>query len=578
MRVAQEWQAALLFCAIVFMLGCQGLVGTNSQVTVNLAGSGQGTVTSAPAGINCGSQCTATIFSPTSLTLTATPAAGYVFTGWSGACKGTGACSITSTSASVTATFSATLKSIKHIIFIAQENRSFDSYFGAMRQYWAQDGYSDEAFDGLPQFNSPAGAAPSNPGCDPAYPFNPSGNPPQTNDCMFDPANPVTSFHFQTMCVENPSPSWNEAHVDWDYNDPTGLAPAKLNGFVYSAGHDSRDIVPPYNDTNGVRAMGYYDGTDLNFYYFMVSNFATSDRWFSPVMSRTPPNREYLIAGTTRGYAYPVGTNANDQALIDAPPIFEKLQGAGISWKIYVHSLPNGCASAQCLYSQSYVQNFSYGPTMLSNYPQNFETTDQFIKEAENGTLPEVAQIEPASANGLDEHPSDYDPTPQQPLPCCSVQVGADYVDSLITAVMDGPSWKDTIFILTFDEPGGFYDHVSPQPAVSPDGIKPKDLLPGDICTKVLGPTCDFTYTGYRIPLIVISPYTKKHYVSHTVADTTAILKLIETRFDLPPLTKRDAAQMDMTEFFDFANPPWVNGPKLPAQNGGGACYLDHLP
>jgi phospholipase C len=310
----------------------------------------------------------------------------------------------------------------------------------------------------------------------------------------------------------------------------------------------------------------------------MASNFATSDRWFSPVMSRTPLNREYLIAGTTKGYAYPVGTDANDQALISAPPIFEKLQNAGITWKIYVHSLPNGCSTPTCLYSQSYVQNFTYGPTVLNTYPQNLETTDQFIKDAQNGTLPQVSQIEPASANGLDEHPSDYDPTPQQPVPCCSVQVGANYVDSLISAVMDGPSWKDTIFILTYDEPGGFYDHVSPQPAVSPDGIKPLDLLPGDICTQVLGPTCDFVYTGYRIPLIVISPYTKKNYVSHTVADTTAILKLIETRFNLPPLTKRDAAQMDMTEFFDFVNEPWKNGPKLPAQNTGGACYLDHLP
>jgi phospholipase C len=570
----------LLLCGIALMVGCQGLVGANTSVTVKLAGSGQGTVTSAPAGIDCGTQCTATIFTPQPLTLNAIPAAGFVFSGWSGACTGTGKCtiSLSTTAAAVTATFSASLKSINHIVFLSQENRSFDSYFGAMREYWAQNGYSDQPFDGLPQFNSPAGAAPSNPGCNPAFPFDPTGTAPQTNDCMFDPTNPVTSFHFQTMCVENPSPSWNESHVDWDYNDPTGQQAAKVDGFVYSAGHDSRDIVPPFNDTNGLRAMGYYDGNDLNFYYFMASNFATSDRWFSPVMSRTPLNREYQIAATSQGYAYPVGTNSNDQALITAPPIFEKLQNAGITWKIYVHTLPSGCTTPQCLYSQSYVQNFTYGPTVLNNYPQNLETTDQFIKDAQNGTLPQVAQIEPASANGLDEHPSDFDPTPQQPTPCCSVQVGANFVDSLISAVMDGPSWKDTIFILTYDEPGGFYDHVSPQPAVSPDGIKPKDLFPGDICTKVTGPTCDFTYTGYRVPLIVISPYTKKHYVSHTVMDTTAILKLIETRFNLPSLTKRDAAQPDMTEFFDFVNPVWIHGPKLPAQNGGGACYLDHLP
>jgi len=90
--------------------------------------------------------------------------------------------------------------------------------------------------------------------------------------------------------------------------------------------------------------------------------------------------------------------------------------------------------------------------------------------------------------------------------------------------------------------------------------------------------TAAAVYTGYRVPLIVVSPYTKENYVSHTVADTTAILKLIETRFNLPALTKRDAAQMDMTEFFDFNNPYWLTPPSPPAQNTNGACYLNHLP
>jgi phospholipase C len=143
---------------------------------------------------------------------------------------------------------------------------------------------------------------------------------------------------------------------------------------------------------------------------------------------------------------------------------------------------------------------------------------------------------------------------------------------------MQSSSWQDSVFILTYDESGGFYDHVAPQAAVSPDGIKPSDLQPGDICTKGLGPTCDFVYTGYRVPLMVISPFAKKNYVSHTVADYTAWLKLVETRFNLPSLTNRDAAQMDMTEFFDFVNVPWSVPPTPPAQPATGACYLDHLP
>ena len=149
---------------------------------------------------------------------------------------------------------------------------------------------------------------------------------------------------------------------------------------------------------------------------------------------------------------------------------------------------------------------------------------------------------------------------------------------SLVNALMASQYWKDSVFILTYDEPGGFYDHVQPQAAVSPDGIAPVDLEPGDQCTQGTGPTCDFVYTGYRVPLIVISPFTRKNYVSHTVADTTAILKLIETRFNVPNLTRRDAAQPDMTEFFDFTNVPWATPPTPPAQNTSGACYLDHLP
>jgi hypothetical protein len=145
-------------------------------------------------------------------------------------------------------------------------------------------------------------------------------------------------------------------------------------------------------------------------------------------------------------------------------------------------------------------------------------------------------------------------------------------------------SWKDSVFILTHDESGGFYDHVAPQPTVSPDGVKPMDLLQGpppngpDICVLSTGPTCDFTYTGYRVPLIVISPFSKKNYVSHTVADYTAWLKLVETVFGVPSLTKRDAAQMDMTEFFDFANAPWRTPPTPPVQPTSGSCYLDKLP
>ncbi|HWY57390.1 MAG TPA: alkaline phosphatase family protein [Terriglobales bacterium] len=549
---------------------------TPPTLTVSVVdnGTATGTVSSNPAGISCPTICTATFPVGTNVTLTETPGAGSNFAGWGpGACSGNAStCQLTlAANQQVTATFSPqNIAAINHIIFMAQENRSFDHYFGAMREYWAQNGYPDQPFDGLPQFNPGGGQPPAIPGCNPADP------PPA--DCMFDPTNLVTSYHLITQCIENPSPSWNESHVDWDYNDPLGQMSATLNGFVWTAAHDGR--VLKYYDSDGIRAMGYYDGTDLNYYYFMASNFATSDRWFNAAMTRTQPNREYLIAATSGGYAYPIGTSSKDQALLTEPTIFQELQAANISWKIYVNP-GNVCAphgDPACYLTLSYVQNFKWGQTIPTQYPNNIGTIgppgtgSDFENDLKNGTLPQVVQIEPASDAGLDEHPSDFDTSPIE------AQAGAAYVSSIINAVMASTSWKDSAFVLTFDEFGGLYDHVSPYLTVSPDSIKPVDLLPGDICTQSTGPTCDFTYTGYRVPLVVVSPYAKRNYVSHNQADITAILKFVETRFNLSPLTKRDAAQIDMTEFFDFTNPVWLTPPTPPNQNTSNPCYLDKLP
>ncbi len=471
------------------------------------------------------------------------------------------------------------LNKVNHIIVLAQENRSFDNYFGQLRQYWAQNAYADQSLDGLPQFNPTSGIAPlygpppTDPGCDPALP------PPSR--CTVNANSPkIASFELMTECTENTSPSWNEAHNQWDIYDPTGLKPAKLNGFVRAAANDARlKQPPPYYDTNGVRAMGYYTGKDLNYYYFMASNFATSDRWFHPLMSRTHPNREYLYAATSQGDVYPVGTDAADGARLTAKPILQALQNAGISWKIYVNPSHTSCTgppySASCLLNLSYIKYFTWGQTIPTSFPQKIAPISQYFTDLKNGTLPQVAFIEPASGAGLDEHASDSD---QYPI---NAQRGAQYVSTLINALMTSSSWKSSVFILTYDESGGLYDHISPVPTVSPDGLKPKDLQTGDICNSTTypsGPTCDFVYTGYRVPLIVVSPFTIRHYVSHTVADLTAILKLIETRFGLPSLTTRDAHQMNMTEFFDFTNSPWLTPPTPPAQVTSGMCYLNSLP
>jgi phospholipase C len=481
------------------------------------------------------------------VTLTATAGGGSTLGSWSGACSGNAdICTLTlSTEETVLASFrKADVTVFNHIIIMVQENRSFDHYFGHLAQYWAANGYAAEPFDG-------EASDVSNPGTD---------------------GSPVSAYHLTTSCLENPSPTWNESHADWNHEDPTSST-SKMDGFVRTAAADAKGF--DFYDTKGIRVMGYYTDRELPYYYFMASNFATSDRWFSPVMTRTQPNRMYLYAATSHGHVYPLA-DTNSQQLKDKM-IFELLQDNNISWKIYVHPDKNGCAKPSCLYAQSYINQFTFGNTILQKYPQNLAPVSEYLSDVRNGTLPQVAFIEPASEVSLDEHPSDDDVKPNL---APNVESGSHYAASLINALMTSSSWKDSVFFFTFDEAGGFYDHVSPQPAVSPDGIPPQ-LKRGDICTSGSGAggyTCGFTLTGYRVPLIVISPYAKKHYVSHTVADYTALLKFIEARFNLPTLTARDAAQMDMAEFFDFVNDPWTTPPTPPAQPTGGPCYLDHLP
>jgi len=129
---------------------------------------------------------------------------------------------------------------------------------------------------------------------------------------------------------------------------------------------------------------------------------------------------------------------------------------------------------------------------------------------------------------------------------------------------MASPSWGSSAFILTFDEGGGAFDHVPPIALPKPDGIPPM-LKSTDIVAA-------FDHSGFRIPLWVVSPWSKPNYVSHTGGDFTSILKLIEVRFGLTSLTARDGAASDMTEFFDFSAPHFATPPALPAQPTTGVC------
>jgi phospholipase C len=406
---------------------------------------------------------------------------------------------------------------VNHVIYMLQENRSFDHYFGQLNSYRRAKGLSPDV-DG-----TPVGAA----------------------QLSADGLTSFTPFHLQSMCIEDVSPYWNESHNDWNHTDPTSETPA-MDGFAISAGNDS--LSGAAFDINGQRVMGYYDSTDLPYYYFMATQFAISDRWFSPTMTNTPANRMYSIAGTSAGFI------SKNTSPVNLPTIFDKLEAANVSWKVYVPEFPQGTA----------LQGFPVYQKFLNT---KIVPLDQYFTDLANGTLPQVAMIERASTAKLDEHPG----------PGGSVQNGAAYVAGIINKFMASSAWKDSVFFLAYDEFGGTYDHVAPVSTVSPDGIAPM-LAANDTCIGSTSSTCDFRVTGFRVPNIVISPFAKQHYVDHTPMDTTAILRFIEIRFGLQPLTERDGAQPNISYFFDFTGKPNLNPPAPPNQPTNGPCYIDALP
>lgn len=530
------------------------IVSNNSaQVTVKV--SGQGTVTSNPAGINCPSTCSASFDNGTTVTLSASPASGSTFSGFTGDCSGS-TCQLAianNQSANVSATFAQAkqdITAINHIIIVTQENRSFDHYFGHLPDYWQSHNFP-QATNGTTFDAEPT----TSPDADP-------------NGTVVNP------YNLQSACTENPSPSWAESHRDRNRFSPEDSSNALMDGFVVTAANDAQQSSPSLYDVLGHRAMGYFTGDQLNYYYFMASNFATSDRWFAPVMSRTQLNRMYLYGATSQGHVSPLVANEH----LTSKTVIQLMQDNGISWKIYVHPDSTGCSTPTCLAKYSYLKQFNYGSFALSNFPNQFASISQLMTDMQNGSLPQVSFLEPAGYVGLDEHSNDTDI-----VHAPSVQSGAKYISGIINTLMASPSWKDTVLILTYDEPGGFYDHVPPQAAVPPDAIQfPTDgpTQAGTACANdSTDPVCGFFFTGFRVPVIVISPFTKANYVSHKPMDYTAMLKLIETRFDLPSLTARDAAQPDMSqEFFDFVNVPWATPPaNLPTQDQSMQCVLESL-
>jgi phospholipase C len=387
------------------------------------------------------------------------------------------------------------LANLKHIIFFLQENRSFDSYFGMLGPYKASEGLANNV-DGL----------------------NLNTTLPNTQ------GQPVHPFHYQTVCTENLSPAWNESHADVD----GGL----MDGFMRTSTSVSSTI-----DPTGTRAMGYYDQSDLPYYYEAAARFATSDRFFSPALTNTVPNRLYMFTATSFGNAFPPTPPSGG---FTQPTIFAHLDQAGVSWRYYY----------QDALSSALIQQFSIYKTDAAKVVPIANWANDVLNES---TLPSVIFIERASQSARDEHPG------------ANIQTGAADAANIINTLMSSPSWQSSALILAYDEGGGLYDHVLPAREVKPDSLAPK--------LKSTDKPGAFNQTGFRVPMIVFSPWAKPSFVSHTTRDYTSILRLIEDRFNVAPLTLRDANADNMMEFFDFSGvPPLLTPPTLPLQPTNGNC------
>ncbi len=321
------------------------------------------------------------------------------------------------------------------------------------------------------------------------------------------------AFHMPTTCQlpAKPSQEWAASHMQY--------ADGQNDGFVISP--------------SGPVAMGYWDETDLPFTYSLARKFPIGDRWFCSVLGQTDPNRRYLIAATSMGMTDDIGTSAGnagpDATLLVSPPngtIFDRLTEFGVSWADYAASFPTG-ATAE-LYPFADAQNVATKKTVA-----------QFFADAASGDLPGFCIVDPDYGTQSQENPQ-------------NIVVGEAFAESVVRAVGASPSWHKTLLVITYDEHGGYYDHVPPPPALAPDPVPPV-VQPGE--SNYDG----FSRFGFRVPSVVVSPYAipatspsgAPQGVTHVVHDHTSVLAMVERKWNLPALTYRDANANDLMDFLD---------------------------
>jgi phospholipase C len=406
------------------------------------------------------------------------------------------------------------LKDIEHVVILMQENRSFDHYFGTL--------------SGVRGFNDKNG---------------------RTAFFQKDQSGmTIHPFHLSHQCLPDITHDWGPQHQAWNGG--------RMDGFVTA-----------HQQANGAQigpeTMGYYKRSDVSFYYALADAFTICDRYHCSVIGPTDPNRLYEMSGTLDpdGRA---GGPLLETKIVGRSNVFswttmpEQLEARGISWKQYTAG-QGGVLDSVLTYFKQYSPGSALAKKGLEpTYPADFMT------DLAHDRLPSVSWV--LSSLFQSEHPQ-----------FSGAQKGEAVARQVFEALVSHPKiWKRTALFITWDENGGFFDHVAPP--TPPAGTKGEYVtvanLP-DAAQGIRGPIG----LGFRVPMLVVSPFSRGGLVSSQVYDHTSTLRFIERRFgaEVPNLSAwRRAHTGDLTGAFNFAAKPNYTRPRVPAASAPGTqCTND---
>jgi phospholipase C len=420
----------------------------------------------------------------------------------------------------VSSPFVAAQSKIQHIIFIVQENHSFDNYFGT---YPGANGYP-------PGLAVPINPAQKNSGSVAPYHLDvtqpiwivgdelpPGVSDPDDLGTVSDNGSQSPFPFYNESLAGDLNHSWQVAHAAYDNG--------KMDGFVAAE--------------KSMLTMGYYDRNDIPYYWDYADHFVLDDNFFSSLMGPSFPNHLYIASGANG----PV-TNVNPYfisqgGIVNNPPPDFRWSTLSLSWSTLAQELSD--ANMPWVWYDGKVNPitpdiwnvlplFTYFQTHPAQLKQHVKNTEFFVSDIQDGSLPAVAWIIPGawrpptwpaacSSSATSEHP-----------PARS-DCGMDYVAYLVNQVMQSKFWQSTAIVITWDDYGGFYDHVPP-------------------------PQIDAYGEGFRVPTLVVSPWAKQHFIDHTEYEFASLLRLAEVNFNLPTLGTRDVKSNDMMNSFDFSQAP----------------------